>query len=125
MTAMRAHSAATAALLRVGLPRLPHDADGAVFKAPWEAQAFAMTLALHERGAFSWTEWAETLAAVIAEVRQRGEADSGERYYRHLARQRSSGLRCARAWLETRNSPGVDRIGRKQRGRRRMASRFG
>ncbi len=83
MTAMRAHSAATAALLRVGLPRLPHDADGAVFKAPWEAQAFAMTLALHERGAFSWTEWAETLAAVIAEVRQRGEADSGERYYRH------------------------------------------
>jgi nitrile hydratase accessory protein len=62
---------------------LPRDADGAVFKAPWEAQAFAMTLALHERGEFTWKEWAQTLAAVIAEVRQRGEADTGEDYYRH------------------------------------------
>lgn len=65
------------------LPELPRDADGAVFKAPWEAQAFAMTLALHERGEFTWKEWAQTLAAVIAEVRQRGEADTGEDYYRH------------------------------------------
>ena len=54
-----------------------------VFNAPWEAQAFAMTLALHERGAFSWKEWADTLAEVIGEVRQRGEADTGEHYYRH------------------------------------------
>jgi nitrile hydratase accessory protein len=54
-----------------------------VFKAPWEAQAFAMTLALHERGEFTWKEWAQTLAAVIAEVRDRGEPDTGEDYYRH------------------------------------------
>ncbi|MGH8712830.1 MAG: nitrile hydratase accessory protein, partial [Casimicrobiaceae bacterium] len=56
---------------------------GPVFKAPWEAQAFAMALALHERGAFSWDEWTATLAEVIGELRQRGEPDTGEQYYRH------------------------------------------
>ena len=50
------------------LPGLPVDADGPVFKAPWEAQAFALALTLHERGAFTWKEWAQTLAAVIGEV---------------------------------------------------------
>lgn len=28
-------------------PGMPRDAGGPVFKEPWEAQAFAMTLALH------------------------------------------------------------------------------
>ena len=69
--------------MRAELPGLPCDTGGPVFNAPWEAQAFAMTLALHERGEFSWKEWAQTLADVIAEVRQRGEADTGEHYYRH------------------------------------------
>ena len=69
--------------LQAELPGLPHDGDGPVFNAPWEAQAFAMTLALHERGEFSWQEWAETLAAVIGEVKRRGEADTGADYYRH------------------------------------------
>jgi nitrile hydratase accessory protein len=36
-----------------------------VFAAPWEAQAFAMTLSLAERGLFTWTEWAAALAAEI------------------------------------------------------------
>ena len=54
-----------------------------VFKAPWEAQAFAMAVALHERGAFTWKEWAATLAEVIAEVKARGEPDTGEHYYEH------------------------------------------
>ena len=54
-----------------------------VFAAPWEAQAFAMAVALHERGVFTWKEWAATLAGVIAEVRDRGEPDTGENYYRH------------------------------------------
>ena len=31
------------------LPALPRDEEGPVFKAPWEAQAFAMTLTLHTR----------------------------------------------------------------------------
>ena len=35
------------------LPRLPRDAQGPVFREPWEAQAFAMCLALYERGLFT------------------------------------------------------------------------
>ena len=41
---------------------LPRDAEGPVFREPWEAQAFAMALALHERGLFTWPEWAAMLA---------------------------------------------------------------
>ena len=61
----------------------PNAIEDRVFDAPWEAQAFAMTLALHERGAFSWNEWSEVLAGVIAEPRKRGEDDTGNHYYRH------------------------------------------
>src|SRR5690242_19919705 len=32
------------------VPSIPCDAEGPVFREPWEAQAFAMALALHERG---------------------------------------------------------------------------
>jgi nitrile hydratase accessory protein len=53
------------------------------FQAPWEAQAFAMAVSLHERGAFTWKEWSETLATVIAQAGERGERDTGEDYYRH------------------------------------------
>ncbi len=47
-----------------------------VFSAPWEAQAFAMAVALYERGCFTWTEWSSTLAEVIAEAKD-------QRYYEH------------------------------------------
>jgi nitrile hydratase accessory protein len=69
-------------LLRV-LPEIPRDADGPVFREPWEAQAFAMAVALHERGAFSWPEWAAALAAEIKAAEAAGDPDSGETYYRH------------------------------------------
>jgi nitrile hydratase accessory protein len=61
----------------------PRDTGGPVFGAPWEAQAFALAVALYERGAFTWKEWAATLAEVIGEARLRGEPDAGERYYEH------------------------------------------
>ncbi|AGU48864.1 putative nitrile hydratase accessory protein [Variovorax paradoxus B4] len=64
-------------------PGMPRDADGPVFNAPWEAQAFAMTLALHERGLFTWVEWAEVLAAQIAAAQAAGDPDTGNTYYRH------------------------------------------
>ena len=47
----------------IDIPGLPLDADGPVFREPWEAQAFAMTLSLHQRGLFTWPEWAATLGA--------------------------------------------------------------
>ena len=56
---------------------------GPVFAAPWEAQAFAMTLALHERGLFSWKEWASALAAEIKRAQGAGDPDDGSTYYRH------------------------------------------
>jgi len=65
------------------LPALPRDEGGPVFKAPWEAQAFAMTLSLHTRGVFTWREWADTLAAELAAAAARGEPDDGTHYYQH------------------------------------------
>ena len=65
------------------LPGIPRDHDGPVFREPWEAQAFAMALALHQRGLFSWSEWAEALAGEIKLAQQSGDADTGETYYRH------------------------------------------
>jgi nitrile hydratase accessory protein len=64
-------------------PGQPRDADGPVFREPWEAQAFAIVVALHERGAFTWPEWAETLAAEIRRAQEAGDADTGETYYLH------------------------------------------
>lgn len=65
------------------LSNVPRDADGPVFNAPWEAQAFAMTLALYERGVFTWPEWAAALAARIAKAQADGDADLGDTYYLH------------------------------------------
>ena len=62
---------------------IPHDDDGPVFREPWEAQAFAMALALHERGLFSWNEWAAALADEIRRAQAGGDPDTGETYYRH------------------------------------------
>lgn len=64
-------------------PGLPRDADGPVFREPWEAQAFAMAVRLHGQGAFTWTEWAEALAETIEDAQADGDPDTGETYYRH------------------------------------------
>jgi nitrile hydratase accessory protein len=62
---------------------LPRDEDGPVFREPWEAQAFAMALTLHERGLFTWNEWAAALAEEIKRAQQAGDPDKGDTYYRH------------------------------------------
>ena len=64
-------------------PGLPHDSDGPVFREPWEAQAFAMTLSLYDRGVFTWPEWAATLADEIKRAQAAGDPDTGETYYLH------------------------------------------
>ena len=65
------------------LPRLPRDEDGPLFREPWEAQAFAMALALHQRGLYTWSEWATALAAQIEAAQAHGDPDLGDTYYRH------------------------------------------
>ena len=65
------------------LPRIPRDRQGPLFREPWEAQAFAMALALHQRGLFTWSEWAATLAEEIKRAQAAGDPDTGETYYRH------------------------------------------
>jgi nitrile hydratase accessory protein len=66
------------------LPALPRDAAGApVFREPWEAQAFAMAVRLHEAGHFTWTEWADRLAREIKRAQAAGDPDRGDTYYRH------------------------------------------
>jgi len=60
------------------LPHLPRDEDGPVFREPWEAQAFAMALSLHERGLFTWNEWAAALADEIKRAQAAGDPDHGQ-----------------------------------------------
>jgi nitrile hydratase accessory protein len=65
------------------LPDQPSSGNTPVFRTPWEAQAFAMALALHQRGLISWSEWAQTLAEQIAAAQAAGDPDLGDTYYRH------------------------------------------
>jgi nitrile hydratase accessory protein len=65
------------------VPGLPHDAEGPVFREPWEAEAFAIVVALHQYGLFGWDEWAATLGEEIKAAQLSGDPDTGETYYRH------------------------------------------
>ncbi len=51
-----------------------------VFAEPWQAQAFALVLALHQRGLFTWTEWAAELSRQVASP---GAKADGSDYYQH------------------------------------------
>jgi nitrile hydratase accessory protein len=69
------------------LPGLPRDAEGPVFEQPWQAQAFAMTVSLYERGVFTWPEWSNALARQIRSTEacdaQHDARNAGETYYLH------------------------------------------
>lgn len=66
------------------IPGLPCDETAApVFRAPWEAQAFAMAVELHRKGLFTWPEWAAVLTDEIRRAQAAGDPDTGETYYRH------------------------------------------
>jgi nitrile hydratase accessory protein len=69
------------------------------FKEPWEAKAFAMTVRLHERGLFTWTEWAEALSSAT------GDADLGDTYYQHW-------LRALETIAERKGATSLDELGR-------------
>jgi nitrile hydratase accessory protein len=65
------------------LRRVPHDEEGPIFRAPWEAQSFAMAVALHALGYFAWSEWTETLSRTIHDAQEAGDMDLGDTYYEH------------------------------------------
>jgi nitrile hydratase accessory protein len=46
------------------------------FSAPWQAQAFGLTVALHRAGLFSWPDWTQALGAELAHG-----ADDGSDYW--------------------------------------------
>lgn len=49
--------------------------EARAFDEPWQAEAFALAVQLHERGLFTWREWSETLGGEIARRAERGEED--------------------------------------------------
>ena len=65
------------------VPGIPVDDDGPVFDEPWQAQAFALAVSLHERGVFSWPQWAAALGEQLAAARAAGDPDTGETYWLH------------------------------------------
>ena len=80
---MSADSAALRSFGRSDEVSVPHNSDGPVFRAPWEAEAFALAVSLKERGLFTWKEWAATLGDEIKKAQAAGDPDTGETYYQH------------------------------------------
>jgi nitrile hydratase accessory protein len=80
---MTAAKSALVEEIAAAVPGLPTGSDGPVFREPWEAQAFAMAVALRERGVFTASEWAEMLGAEIKRAQAAGDPDTGATYYRH------------------------------------------
>jgi nitrile hydratase accessory protein len=74
-----------AATLRAtqSIESIPRNAEGPVFGAPWEAEAFALALSLNARGVFTWKDWAATLGEEIRKAQAAGDPDTGETYYHH------------------------------------------
>ena len=61
------------------IPSIPRDRGEPVFREPWEARAFALAVQLHEKGAFTWPEWAQALSLEI----HAAPAADGSHYYEH------------------------------------------
>jgi nitrile hydratase accessory protein len=68
-----------------GQAAVPLQEGEPVFQAPWEARAFAMTLALFEQGQYSWKEFQEILIDEIESSAASGEegGDTSPAYYEH------------------------------------------
>jgi len=76
---------ARSAVLEAGDALLPiaRDGEGPIFNEAWEAQAFAIVVALHEAKLFSWSEWTAALSREIAAASGSGGRDADVSYYRH------------------------------------------
>ena len=73
MNSVNSSSSAQGVLLRE-LPEIPREKNEPVFKEPWQAEVFAIVLSLHERGVFTWTEWAAMLSQEIMHAQSNGDA---------------------------------------------------
>jgi len=62
---------------------LRDEGNEATLAEPWQAQAFALVVHLHSKGAFTWQDWADALAEEIKRAAARGERDDGTHYYEH------------------------------------------
>lgn len=65
------------------LPLMPRDDDGPVFAESWQAQVFAVAVELIESEKISGEDWADRLGVVFKAAEERGEYDTGARYYDH------------------------------------------
>jgi nitrile hydratase accessory protein len=65
------------------LPGQPETDGEPVFREPWEAHAFAMVVRLHEKGLFTWPQWATALTSEIERAQAAGDPDTGNTYYHH------------------------------------------
>ena len=62
---------------------IPREGNEPVFRAPWEAEVFALCLSLYEQDLFTWKEWANALSTTIDDAQQAGDPDLGDTYYLH------------------------------------------
>jgi nitrile hydratase accessory protein len=62
-------------------PDRPTKPDEPAFAEPWQAEAFALAVALSERGLFTWSEWAEALGAEL----KQGAPDGSDYFERWVA----------------------------------------
>ena len=77
--------------------------EGPAFRAPWEAQVFALVCALQDAGKLPPAEWSALLGEEIRLVKERGEPDLGDKYYVHC-------LAALEKWLSKANFAAHDEI---------------
>jgi nitrile hydratase accessory protein len=98
---------ATNAALPIDGPAAPPRANGElVFTAPWESRLFGMTMALIERGAFSWSDFQPELVAAIRAWEAKAASSEPYSYYERwqeaLERVAARTAICSTADLESR-----------------------
>ncbi len=59
----------------------PESIKSPVFSEPWEADVFAILVALERKKLFTWSEWAEELGRELASTRGADDSDDGRNYY--------------------------------------------
>jgi len=99
--------------------------DEPVFNEPWEAQAFAMAVHLHQQGVFTWSEWAQALTDQIHgdkngnkhSGKNGDEIDNEQRsYYQHW-------LAALEAIVTTKNLTNADELAKQKQAWHEAAAR--